>query len=162
MTSIFGWTLQLFGFGNNQFRLGPDSIWYSSRFGFDSLALPTLRCWYWCALIFQRCAKPAACRWSLDICALHTPCSNEVRSHYAAENGCPCRLDVRLNVQNTQFILMGTRQQLANLNLDALPAEFPTMFFYSVVRDLGVLLDSKFTFSPDIDQVCRSCYCHSK
>jgi len=57
---------------------------------------------------------------------------------------------------------MGTRQQLANLNLDALPAEFPTMFFYSVVRDLGVLLDSKFTFSPNIDQVCRSCYCHSK
>jgi len=39
---------------------------------------------------------------------------------------------------------MGTRQQLAKLNLDALSAELPTMSFSQVVRDLGVLLDSNY------------------
>src|SRR6218665_1112779 len=62
----------------------------------------------------------------------------------------------------TQFISIATRQQLAKLNLDALSAEFPTMHLSSVVRDLGIFLDSEFTIGPDIDQVCRSCYCQSK
>src|SRR6218665_940149 len=56
------------------------------------------------------------------------------------------------------FISMGTRQQLAKLKLDTLSAEFPTMSFSQVVRDLGVLLDSELTFSHHIDQVCHSCY----
>src|SRR6218665_556133 len=43
-------------------------------------------------------------------------------------------------------------------NLDALSAEFPTMSFSQVVRNLGVLLDSELTFSHHIDQLCRSCY----
>src|SRR6218665_1148984 len=65
---------------------------------------------------------------------------------------------LRLNPQKTKFISLGTRQQLAELNLDALSAEFPTMSFSQVVCDLGVLLDSELTFSHHIDQVCRSCY----
>ena len=32
------------------------------------------------------------------------------------------------------------------------------MSFSSVVRDLGVLLDSELTLAPHINQVCRSCY----
>src|SRR6218665_1983508 len=63
-----------------------------------------------------------------------------------------------MNAQKTKFIWLGTRQQLAKLNLDALSAEFPTMPFSQVVRDLGVLLDSELTFSHHIYQVCRSCY----
>src|SRR6218665_1078821 len=69
---------------------------------------------------------------------------------------------LRLHVYNTQFISMATRQQLAKLNLDALSAEFLTMRLSSVVRDLGIILDSEFTIGLDIDQVCRSCYCQSK
>src|SRR6218665_3244975 len=65
---------------------------------------------------------------------------------------------LRLNTQKTKFIWLGTRQQLAKLNLDALLAEFPTMSFSQLVRDLRVLLDSELTFSHHIDQVCRSCY----
>src|SRR6218665_2200298 len=65
---------------------------------------------------------------------------------------------LRLNAQKTKFIWLGTRQQLAKLNLDAVSAEFPTMSFSQVVRDLGVLLDSELTFSHHIDQVCLSCY----
>src|SRR6218665_3877119 len=40
---------------------------------------------------------------------------------------------LRLNAQKTKFIWLGTRQQLAKLNLDALSAEFPTMSFSQVV-----------------------------
>src|SRR6218665_829223 len=47
---------------------------------------------------------------------------------------------LRLNAQKTKLIWLGNRQQLAKLNLDALSAEFPTMSFSQVVRDLGVLL----------------------
>src|SRR6218665_3442950 len=66
---------------------------------------------------------------------------------------------VRLNAQKTKFIWLGSRQQLAKLNLDALSAEFPTTSFSQVVRDLGVLLDSELTLSHHIDQVCLNCYC---
>src|SRR6218665_1605025 len=65
---------------------------------------------------------------------------------------------LRLNAQKTKFIWLGTRQQLAKLNLDSVSAEFPTMSFSQVVRDLGVLIDSELTFNHHIDQVCRSCY----
>jgi len=61
--------------------------------------------------------------------------------------------------RSTDIIWLGTRQQLAKLNLDALSAElFPTISYSQVVRDLGVLLDSELTFSHRIDQVCRRCY----
>src|SRR6218665_3858974 len=65
---------------------------------------------------------------------------------------------LRLNARKTKFIWLGTRQQLAKINLDALSTEFPTMSFSQVVRDLGVVLDPELTFSHHIDQVCRSCY----
>ena len=49
-------------------------------------------------------------------------------------------------------------QQLAKLSLDALSAELPTISFSSVVRNLGVFIDSELTFGPHIVQACRSCY----
>src|SRR6218665_2092445 len=74
----------------------------------------------------------------------------------------PCRLDVLKPTppqrRKNKFIWLGTRQQLAKINLDALSAEFPTMSFSQMVRDLGVLLDPELIFSHHIDQVCRSCY----
>ena len=40
-----------------------------------------------------------------------------------------------------------------------LSAEFPTMSFSSVMRDLEVLIDSELAVGPHRDQVCRSsCY----
>ena len=65
---------------------------------------------------------------------------------------------LRLNAQKTKFIWLGTWQQLAKLDHNALSAEFPNMSFSSEVRDLGVLLDSELTLAPHINQVCRSCY----
>src|SRR6218665_2073286 len=52
---------------------------------------------------------------------------------------------------------LGTMQQLAKLNRDALSAELSTMAFSPLVGYLGLLIDSQLTFSHHIDQVCRSC-----
>src|SRR5688572_6004831 len=55
---------------------------------------------------------------------------------------------LRLNPLKTQFIWLGTRQQLAKLDLNLLAAEFPLISFSTSVRDLGVILDQELTFSP--------------
>ena len=59
---------------------------------------------------------------------------------------------LRLNAQKTKFIWLDTRQQLTNLNLDALSAEFSTVSFSQVLGDLGGAL--VLTFSHHIDQMC--------
>src|SRR6218665_2548560 len=47
----------------------------------------------------------------------------------------------RLNSAKTQFIWLGTRQQLSQLDRAALSDSFPLLTFSSAVRDLGVTLD---------------------
>src|SRR5688572_5700526 len=49
---------------------------------------------------------------------------------------------LRLNSSKTQFIWLGTRQQLAKIDLEALAQEFPQFTLSSSVRDL----------------LCRDCY----
>ena len=65
---------------------------------------------------------------------------------------------LRLNPLKTQFIWLGTRQQLAKLDMTALTAAFPHFVFSSVVRDLGVTLDQELTFAPHIHLLSRACY----
>jgi hypothetical protein len=64
---------------------------------------------------------------------------------------------LRLNSTKTKFIWLGTRQQLAKLNLTALSEEFPDITFSSTVRDLGILLDQELTFAPHLHRLSRSC-----
>ena len=65
---------------------------------------------------------------------------------------------LRLNPNKTQYIWLGTRQQLAKINLEALALEFPWITFSSSVRDLGVTLDQELTFTRHINLLCRDCY----
>ena len=88
---------------------------------------------------------------------LHCPSADAMGTAHAMHQAMG-PLQIGCQPPNNKFIWLGTRQQLAKLNLDALWVEFPTMSFSQVVRDLGVLLDSELTFSHHIDQVCRSCY----
>src|SRR6218665_483924 len=54
----------------------------------------------------------------------------------------------------TQFIWLGTRQQLAKLDMVALASTFPHFTFSSTVRDLGVTLDQELTLAPHIHSLC--------
>lgn len=65
---------------------------------------------------------------------------------------------LRLNSAKTQFIWLGTRQQLAKLDMPALATAFPLFTFSSVVRDLGVTLDRELTFAPHINLLSRDCF----
>ena len=65
---------------------------------------------------------------------------------------------LRLNPTKTQYIWLGTRQQLEKLDLDSLSAEFPTFAFSTSVRNLGVILDQELSFAKHITALTRSCY----
>src|SRR6218665_3705115 len=65
---------------------------------------------------------------------------------------------LRLNSAKTQFIWLGTRKQLAHLDMAALSAAFPLLTFSSAVRDLGVTLDCELTFSTHINLLSRDCF----
>src|SRR6218665_1069870 len=52
-----------------------------------------------------------------------------------------------LNPHKTQYIWLGTRQQL---DPESLSAEFPTFLFSTSVRDLGVILDQELSFGEHI------------
>src|SRR6218665_629148 len=65
---------------------------------------------------------------------------------------------LRLNSAKTQFILLGTRQQLALLDMAALSAAFPLLTFSYAVRDLGVTLDCELTFSTRINLLSCDCF----
>ena len=65
---------------------------------------------------------------------------------------------LRLNPSKTQFIWLGTRQQLTKINLADLAIEFPQFTFSATVRDLGVTLDQELTFASHIHELCRNCF----
>jgi hypothetical protein len=65
---------------------------------------------------------------------------------------------LRLNSSKTQLIWLGTRQQLARLDMPALATAFPLFTFSSVVRDLGVTLDCELTFIPHLNLLSRNCF----
>src|SRR6218665_1882380 len=61
-----------------------------------------------------------------------------------------------LNPHKTQYIWLGTRQQLDKLDSESLSAEFPTFLFSTSVRDLGVILDQELSFGEHITALTRS------
>src|SRR6218665_43128 len=65
---------------------------------------------------------------------------------------------LRLNSAKTQFIWLGTRQQLARLDMAALSDAIPLLTFCSAVRDLDVTLDCELTFSTHINLFSRDCF----
>jgi hypothetical protein len=67
---------------------------------------------------------------------------------------------LRLNSSKTQYIWLGTHQQLSKLDLLRLSDEFPLLTFSTSVRDLGVILDQELSFTKHISLLSRSCYYH--
>src|SRR6218665_1584382 len=60
----------------------------------------------------------------------------------------------------SQYIWLGTLQQLDKLDNESLSAEIPTFLFSTSVRDLGVILDQELSFTEHITALTRSCYYH--
>src|SRR5688572_24205599 len=64
---------------------------------------------------------------------------------------------LRLNSAKTKFIWLGTRQQLAKLDLATIAAEFPCYTFSATARDLDLLLDQELTLAPHLHSLSRNC-----
>src|SRR3984885_644618 len=65
---------------------------------------------------------------------------------------------LRLNPAKTQFIWLGSRWRLSNIDKDAILRTFPNFVSLHVVRDLGVMLDEELTMADHVNALCRTCY----
>ena len=65
---------------------------------------------------------------------------------------------LRLNVDKTQVIWMGTRQQLEKIGIDELILHSSTFQFSKKVVNLGVVLDNQLKMSEQEYSLCRSCF----
>jgi len=63
-----------------------------------------------------------------------------------------------LNPFKTQFIWLGGRRQLAEVDLRTLADTFPHVAFSTKVRDLGLTLDQELSFSEHVNFITQSCY----
>ena len=65
---------------------------------------------------------------------------------------------MRLNAGKTQLIWLGTRQQLDKLPTGDVQLLSASIRPQSVVRDLGVTLDSQLMMADHVTMVCRAVY----
>ena len=65
---------------------------------------------------------------------------------------------LKLNSEKTQFIWLGSSQQLQKITVDSITLAGSTLFFQSSVNDLGVLIDGRLSMCDHVEQVCRSSY----
>ena len=65
---------------------------------------------------------------------------------------------LRLNVDKTQVIWMGTRQQLEKIEIDELILHSSTIQFSTKVVNLGVVLDNQLKMTEQVSSLSRSCF----
>ena len=65
-----------------------------------------------------------------------------------------------LNADKTQFIWLGTRQQLAKVQCHTIELEAATLSVATEVTCLGVTFDNELTFSKHVTSVVRRCFYH--
>jgi len=69
---------------------------------------------------------------------------------------------LKLNAQKSEVIWLGTRQQLAKLSQADMTLQLPddTLIARSVVRNLGVQLDTALNFDAQARNCVKTCYYH--
>ena len=73
-------------------------------------------------------------------------------------SGCLASNRLLLNPTKTQFIWLGSRRRLVNVDQCLVAETFPHLVFCDTIRDLGIILDQELNFSVHINQLTRSCY----
>lgn len=67
---------------------------------------------------------------------------------------------LKLNGEKTEFIWLGTRQQLAKISPAPLQVGGQFLLPLDKVRDLGVIIDSQLAMDAHVSNVVRSCFYH--
>ena len=76
-----------------------------------------------------------------------TDCISDVRSWMISDN-------LMLNDDKTEFLILGTKQQLAKANIDNIKVGSANVSPVPVVRNLGSWFDSQLTMSSHISKLC--------
>ena len=82
-----------------------------------------------------------------------TDCIRDVRSWMISVN-------LMLNDDKTEFLILGTRQQLAKVNIDNIKVGSANVSPVSAVRNLGSWFDSQLTMSSHISKLCSVAFYH--
>ena len=67
---------------------------------------------------------------------------------------------LKLNDDKTEFVIIGTRQQLAKVNIDSLTVGDSTLAPSSEVKNLGCWLDNQLKMDKGINKVCQTTFNH--
>ena len=67
---------------------------------------------------------------------------------------------LKLNDDNTEFMLIGTKQQLSKVNIDSLTVGSIDVAPVTVARNLGAWFDSKLNPHEQIQKACKSGFFH--
>ena len=115
--------------------------------------------WHHCCLW---CQLSLLCRWHAggrQCSSVHGWCrvTSSGGLHYPARS-VDVKNRLKLNADKTQLIWLGTRQQLAKLNVTELRLTSSVVEFDSTVTDLGVVLDNQLSMQAHVAAVCRSCF----
>ena len=65
---------------------------------------------------------------------------------------------LRMNAEKTQVIWIGSRQQLAKIDIEELQLLSAIVHFSTTVSNLGVHFDSQLTMQDHVTATCRSCF----
>jgi hypothetical protein len=65
---------------------------------------------------------------------------------------------LKINVEKTQLIWIGTRQQLDKITVNELQLPSSTVPFSAAVTDLGIIVDGELKMNEHVSKLCRSCY----
>ena len=66
--------------------------------------------------------------------------------------------ELKLNDEKTEFLLIGTRQQLAKVSINSIKVGSVDVSSAREARVLGVRLDSKLTMSTHINKTCGAAF----
>lgn len=67
---------------------------------------------------------------------------------------------LKINDDKTQFIVIGTRQQLQKVNIESLRVGSTNVSSTSVVRNLGCWFDDQLKMDTVINNTCKAAYFH--
>ena len=106
----------------------------------------------------------------IRVCLLHPVFLSDVSSDVIGviskyHGKCICDINewmssnrLKLNADKTQFIWLGSPQQLASVRMEELSIGGAAVAPVDTARDLGVTLDAQLTLDKHVDSVVRSCF----
>jgi hypothetical protein len=80
-------------------------------------------------------------------------CIKDIRSWMIADK-------LKMNDGKTEFMVIGTKQQLAKVSIDHLKVGCTSVSPASVVKNLGTWSDSNLTLREHINKTCKAAYYH--